>query len=105
VPLWSVIVLMLLGAIAGNIRMIALPTVVALIVPEDKRDKANGMSGMVFGASFAVSNVAAGVGLGFLGFFWTMAVGLALTALAALHLLRITVNEDAVGAQPPANEA
>ncbi len=93
VPLWSVIVLMLLGAIAGNIRMIALPTVIALIVPEDKRDRANGMSGMVFGAAFAVSNVAAGLGLGFLGFFWTMTVGLALTALAALHLVLITVDE------------
>lgn len=95
VPLWSVIVLMLLGAIAGNIRMIALPTVIALIVPEDRRDRANGMSGMVFGASFAVSNVAAGVGLGFLGFFWTIAVGLVLTALAALHLLLIRIDEPA----------
>src|SRR5690606_18790023 len=100
VPLWSVIVLMLLGAIAGNIRMIALPTVIAILVPEDKRDRANGMSGMVFGASFAVSNVAAGVGLGFLGFFWTMAVGLALTALAALHLLLTTVDETVAEATP-----
>ncbi len=98
VPLWGVIILMLLGAIAGNIRMIALPTVIALIVPEDKRDRANGMSGMVFGASFAVSNVAAGVGLGFLGFFWTMMTGLALTALAALHLAMLRVDETAATA-------
>lgn len=99
IPLWSVIVLMLLGAIAGNIRMIALPTVVAILVPEDKRDKANGMSGMVFGASFAVSNVAAGVGLGFLGFFWTMGVALLLTAAAALHLFLITIHEDQAAAE------
>jgi DHA3 family multidrug efflux protein-like MFS transporter len=113
VPLWSVVVLMLLGAIAGNIRMIALPTAIAILVPEDRRDKANGMSGMVFGASFAVSNVAAGVGLGFLGFFWTMGIALALTALAALHLLLVTVDESAgaakttataTGSSPPVEE-
>lgn len=98
VPLWGVIILMLLGAIAGNIRMIALPTVIALVVPEDKRDRANGMSGMVFGASFAVSNVAAGVGLGFLGFFWTMMTGLALTALAIIHLAVVRVDEAAATA-------
>jgi len=104
VPLWGVIVLMLLGAIVGNIRMIALPTVVAIVVPEDQRDKANGMSGMVFGASFAVSNVAAGVGLGFLGFFWTMGVGIFLTALAALHLVLITIPEDQAATETRAPE-
>jgi DHA3 family multidrug efflux protein-like MFS transporter len=98
VPLWLIVTLLLFGAIAGNIRMIALPTAVTFLVPEDRRDRANGMSGMVFGFSFAVSNVAAGVGLGFLGFFWTMAVAITLTALAALHLMLIEIPEDQVAA-------
>jgi DHA3 family multidrug efflux protein-like MFS transporter len=96
VPLWLIVTLLLFGAIAGNIRMIALPTAVTFLVPEDRRDRANGMSGMVFGFSFAVSNVAAGVGLGFLGFFWTMAIAITLTAIAALHLALITIPEDKV---------
>jgi DHA3 family multidrug efflux protein-like MFS transporter len=78
--------------------MIALPTAVAFLVPEDRRDRANGMSGMVFGFSFAVSNVAAGLGLGFLGFFWTIAIAMTLTALAALHLILIQIPEDTVAA-------
>jgi DHA3 family multidrug efflux protein-like MFS transporter len=96
VPLWVIVTLLLFGAIAGNIRMVALPTAVTFLVPEDKRDKANGMSGMVFGASFAVSNVAAGLGLGFLGFFWTVVIALSLTALAAAHLLILRIPEDKI---------
>ncbi|MCD6023810.1 MAG: nitrate/nitrite transporter [Fibrobacteria bacterium] len=106
VPLWLIVTLLLFGAIAGNIRMIALPTAVTFLVPEDRRDRANGMSGMVFGFSFAISNVAAGVGLGFLGFFWTMAVAITLTVIAALHLTLLKIPEDQVvpasAANPPA---
>jgi DHA3 family multidrug efflux protein-like MFS transporter len=105
VPLWMIVTLLLFGAIAGNIRMIAMPTAVAYLVPEDRRDRANGMSGMVFGASFAVSNVAAGLGLGFLGFFWTLAIAMTLTALAMLHLVLLKIQGDVVGAQAPAAEA
>lgn len=97
-PLWIIVTLLLFGAICGNIRMIALPTAVAILVPEDRRDRANGMSGMVFGFSFAVSNVAAGLGLGFLGFFWTIAIAMTLTALAVLHLALIAIPEDTVAA-------
>ena len=98
IPLWLVVTLLLFGAIAGNIRMIALPTAVAFLVPEDRRDRANGMSGMVFGLSFAVSNVAAGLGLGFLGFFWTLAIALTFTAVAIAHLLLIHIQGDKANA-------
>ncbi len=40
------------GVIAGNVRNIALPTLVTLLVPEDRRDKANGLVGMVTGIGF-----------------------------------------------------
>src|SRR5688572_25047670 len=43
--LWLLVVALMAGVIVGNIRTIALPTLVTLLIPEDKRDKANGLSG------------------------------------------------------------
>src|SRR5688500_10240384 len=45
VELWAFVLLVMLGVIAGNIRSIALPTLVTLLVPEDRRDRANGLVG------------------------------------------------------------
>jgi DHA3 family multidrug efflux protein-like MFS transporter len=42
--LWVFVVVLMLGVIAGNIRGIALPTLVTLLVPEHLRDRANGWS-------------------------------------------------------------
>src|SRR3546814_8724465 len=39
-PLWGFILLVMLAVICGNIRMIALPTLVTALVEEDRRDKA-----------------------------------------------------------------
>src|SRR5690606_39093721 len=39
--LWALIVLTLFGALAGNLRGIALLTLVTIMVPEETRDKAN----------------------------------------------------------------
>ena len=47
--LWVFIVLLMVGVIAGNPRTIALPTLVTLLVPEDRRDRANGLVGTVTG--------------------------------------------------------
>lgn len=91
--LWAVVVPLLFGVVAGNIRGIALPTLVTLLVPEDRRDRANGLSGTVMGASFAVSNVAAGFGIGYLGMRWVIVAGLSLTLVALLHLVCTRIDE------------
>ena len=44
---WALVTLILAGAIAGNLRSVALATTVTLLVPEDERDKANGLVGTV----------------------------------------------------------
>src|SRR5215216_77239 len=49
VRLWVFIVLALLGALAGNLRGIALSTLVTILVPEENRDKANGIVGTANG--------------------------------------------------------
>lgn len=97
---WIMVLVLLLAAIAGNIRNIAMPTLVTLLVPEGMRARANGMVGMIFGASFAVSNVAAGVGLGFLGMRWVLILGVIFTLLALIHLLFIRIDEPTESMHP-----
>src|SRR5690606_18291836 len=48
--LWLFIILLLIGVISGNIRNIAIPTIVTLMVPEDRRANANGLVGTITGA-------------------------------------------------------
>ncbi len=94
VHLWSVAVILLLGVIAGNIRNIALPTIVTLLVPESDRARANGMTGTVMGASFMVSSAAAGFGLGFFGMKWVLVSGIVLTLVSIIHLLFVRIPEE-----------
>jgi MFS transporter, DHA3 family, multidrug efflux protein len=92
---WGFIVLILAGAIAGNLRAVALSTTVTLLVPEDGRDKANGLVGTANGVAFAITSVFSGLAIGLLGMGWAVAIGIVLTALVAVHLLTIHIPEEA----------
>ena len=85
---------MLAGAIAGNLRAVALSTSVTLLVPEDRRDKANGLVGTVNGVSFAITSVFSGLGIGILGMGWCLVITVVLTAVAAAHLSTIRIEGD-----------
>jgi MFS transporter, DHA3 family, multidrug efflux protein len=61
VRLWIFIVLAMLGVITGNIRSIALQTLVTVLIPEERRDKANGLVGTTLGVSFLVTSVISGL--------------------------------------------
>lgn len=91
--LWVLMLLLLLGVIAGNIRNIALPTVTTILVAEDKRDKANGLAGTMTGISFAVTSFASGLVLAYGGMTIVMMTALALTVLTLVHLAFIKINE------------
>lgn len=91
--LWVFIILNLLGAIAGNIRGISLSTLVTILVPEEKRDRANGMVGTTNGISFLVASIFSGLIIGFLGVFWMLVFAIGFTVLAIIHLLTITIPE------------
>lgn len=93
VHLWGVNLLLLFGVIAGNIRGITIPTMITYLVPEEKRANANGVSGTVFGITFAISNVAAGLGYGFFGMYWILVFGMGCTTLAILHLFLLKIEE------------
>lgn len=90
---WGIAALILGGVVAGNIRMITLPTLVTLLIPEGERDKANGMSGMVMGISSSGAGIFSGLALGFLSMFWVLASAVVLTVIAIIYLLCISIPE------------
>ena len=92
---WAFITLVLAGAIAGNLRNVALATTVTLLVPEDGRDRANGLVGTANGVAFALTSVFSGLAVGMLGMGWCVAISIALSALTAAHLLTIRIDEPA----------
>lgn len=91
VPLWALIVLLMLGVIAGNIRTIALPTLVTVLVQEDRRDKANGLVGTTSGVSFLVTSVISGILVAIGGMFWVLVMALGVLAAAVVHLSFVRV--------------
>jgi MFS transporter, DHA3 family, multidrug efflux protein len=93
VTLWSFVLLVMLGVIAGNIRNIALPTLVTVLVPEDRRDKANGLVGMVTGIGFLTTSAVSGFLVAWGGMIATLAFALILTLVALSHLLLVKLDE------------
>ena len=90
---WLLTGLILLGSVAGQMRSIAMSTCVTLLVPAERRDRANGLVGTVTGVSFAITSVFSGLAIGQLGMGWALYVSLALTVAALVHLRRIHVEE------------
>lgn len=91
--LWVFIVLTLFGAMAGNIRNIALPTMVTILLPEDARDKANGLIGSVNGTSFLAASILSGFGIGSIGMYWSLVLAIGATVLTILHLWSLSISE------------
>ena len=91
---WVLVGTTLLGSVAGSMRGIALSTCVTLLVPEDRRDKANGLVGSVTGVSFAITSVFSGLVIGQLGMGWALYGALALTAGALVHLATLSIPEE-----------
>jgi DHA3 family multidrug efflux protein-like MFS transporter len=90
---WLLVGGTLIGSVAGMARGVALSTCVTFLVPEDRRDKANGLVGTVTGVTFAITSVFSGLAIGFLGMGWALGISLALTVTTLLHLLRISFAE------------
>jgi MFS transporter, DHA3 family, multidrug efflux protein len=100
---WAFVVLVLFGAIAGNLRAVALSTTVTLLVPEERHDKANSLIGTVNGVSFALTSVFSGLAIGLLGMGYALIIAAATTMLAAAHLITIKVAEERpTGSKQPA---
>ncbi|WP_058235002.1 MFS transporter [Devriesea agamarum] len=99
---WLFAGLILIGSVVENMRNIALSTTVTLLVPDDRRDKANGLVGAVQGVAFLVTSVFSGLSVGLLGMGPTLVIATAMTGLALLHLLTISIPEASpAAARPP----
>ena len=83
--------LALVGAIIGNLRGIALATLVTILVPEEGRDKANGLVGTANGVSFLGASIFSGLVVGYLGMFWMLGIAIVVTLLVIAHLITLTI--------------
>jgi MFS transporter, DHA3 family, multidrug efflux protein len=92
--LWIFAMVLLSGVIAGLIYFIAIPTMITVLIPERKRDKANGLFSTATGISFGVNSVASGLVLGFGGMFWVLVGGIAFTLLGIVYLAFIPISEE-----------
>lgn len=97
--LWLFIVLTLVGAIIGNLRGIAVSTLVTLLIPADERDKANGLVGTATGVAFLVASILSGLAIGFLGVAGMLLGAMALMTVVLVHLWTIPLPPQ-VASQP-----
>ena len=91
--LWVFVVLLMLGVITGNLRTIALPTLVTLLVPEGLRDRANGLVGTTSGVSFLVTSVISGLLVAAGGMRYALLLAVVVLAGALAHLARVDIPE------------
>ncbi len=94
--LWALVILLMFGVNVGNIRNIALLTTITMLVPEDKRDRANGMSGTVMGVVFAITPAGGGLVLAYGGMLWILVSAIVLTIIAIAHLAFISISEEEI---------
>ena len=93
VHLWLFIAILMVGVIAGNVRTIALPTMVTALIPEPDRDKANGLVGMATGIGFLTTSAISGFLLAWGGMRATLIIAMALTLLVFVHMLFVRFDE------------
>ncbi len=89
-PLWLLIICIMLWVIIGNIRMIAMSTMMTLLFDDKNRDKANGFLWMANGLAFWIVSVFSGLTIGFLWMWWAIWMTLFASFLWIIHLLFLT---------------
>src|SRR5688572_3323899 len=91
--LWVFVPLILAGVVAGNIRGIALPTLVTLLISEEERDKANGMVGTATGIAFLIVSAISGFLVGQFGMISVFIFAIVLMIITLIHLFFLTIPE------------
>lgn len=92
---WLFVVFLMIGTVAGNIRTIALSTLVTLLFTTN-RDKANGLIGTMQGISFVCTSLFSGLVIGFLSMDWALFITICATAIALLYVAAIPLHEETV---------
>ncbi|WP_173921680.1 MFS transporter [Agromyces sp. Marseille-P2726] len=91
---WLFAGVILFGSVVEHMQNIALSTTVTLLVPVERHANANGMVGTVQGLAFIVTSVFSGLAIGLLGMGLTLAIAIAATLVALVHLLFIRIPEE-----------
>jgi DHA3 family multidrug efflux protein-like MFS transporter len=91
--LWVFVPILLLGVIAGNIRGIALPTLVSILILEDSRDKANGLVGTTTGIVFLITSAISGFLVGHSGMYLVLILAMVVMAISIAHLSTLKIPE------------
>jgi DHA3 family multidrug efflux protein-like MFS transporter len=89
--LWLFILLVMSGVIAGNVRSIALMTLVTALIAEDRRDRANGLVGTATGVSLLVTSVISGILVGVDGMRSVLLQAVVVLVAALVHLALVSV--------------
>ncbi len=92
--LWALVLLVMGGVIIGNLRAIALSTLVTLLVPAEDRDRANGQVGTVNGLAFLVTSALSGLLVGLSGMLHALLVAVTASAVVIAHLCAVRIPED-----------
>lgn len=94
--LWIFVPLLLVGVIAGNIRIIALPTLITILIREDHRDKANGLAGTATGIAFLIVSAISGFLVGLAGMYWVLILAMVMMVVSIIHLFLLHIPEKEV---------
>jgi DHA3 family multidrug efflux protein-like MFS transporter len=94
--LWIFITLLMMGVIAGNIRGIVMPTLVTILIPASRRDRANGLVGTASGVSMLVTSVISGLLVAWNGMLSTLILALVVMVISIIHLYFLSVPEPTV---------
>jgi DHA3 family multidrug efflux protein-like MFS transporter len=93
--LWAFVVLLMTGVLLGNIRNIALPVLVTMLVAEDRRDRANGLVGTTSGIAFLITSAISGVLVGLGGMAYVLVLAVIASLASVAHLAAVRVPEPA----------
>jgi DHA3 family multidrug efflux protein-like MFS transporter len=91
--LWAFVLLLMSGVLLGNIRTIALPVLVTLLVAEDRRDRANGLVGTTSGIAFLITSAISGVLVALGDMAYVLILALVASAASVGHLVAVRVPE------------
>jgi len=90
---WLFSLPLLLSALTGNLRSIALSTTVSILVSKENYGRANGLVGTVQGFGMIANNVFSGLIIGYLGMNWAILITLLLSVVTLVHLFFLSIPE------------
>ena len=93
VRLWIFIVVSMVGVIAGNIRTIALMTLVTVLFEAHRRDRANGLVGTTSGVTMLITSVISGLLVAAGDMFYVLLLAMAVMTVALVHLAAVRVDD------------